>query len=272
MAIYYGVNEDSYLAHHGVKGQQWGVRRGPPYPIEDTVMKKGTRINSVSSSFMTDQILESSKNGRWLYAYNPNDEWDSDVYRGPFSVYVAQRAVSRGASYVSFLRDHEFVTTKDMRMPTKKERIDEFEKLIDDKKYGKEVKKTLKQTVDTLIRYNVGSQEELARYRKFNPNKPKSDIKTAYNIFNHAMESMHSFKSTQEYGRRMAEKYDAMVDDNNQGVYNRAHDPIIIFKASEFVKDCSDPNNPRFLSADDIRKSYDRVKAELSKYGEKVKL
>ena len=25
-----------YLAHHGVKGQNWGVRRGPPYPLDDS--------------------------------------------------------------------------------------------------------------------------------------------------------------------------------------------------------------------------------------------
>lgn len=24
------------LYHYGIKGQKWGVRRGPPYPIEDT--------------------------------------------------------------------------------------------------------------------------------------------------------------------------------------------------------------------------------------------
>lgn len=23
-----------YLVHHGIKGQQWGVRNGPPYPLE----------------------------------------------------------------------------------------------------------------------------------------------------------------------------------------------------------------------------------------------
>jgi len=25
-----------YLAHHGVKGQKWGVRNGPPYPLKDS--------------------------------------------------------------------------------------------------------------------------------------------------------------------------------------------------------------------------------------------
>ena len=27
------ANDDGYLSHHGIKGQQWGVKNGPPYPI-----------------------------------------------------------------------------------------------------------------------------------------------------------------------------------------------------------------------------------------------
>ena len=27
----------SYLSHHGVKGQKWGVENGPPYPLNDVV-------------------------------------------------------------------------------------------------------------------------------------------------------------------------------------------------------------------------------------------
>jgi len=38
------------LYHYGIKGQKWGVRRGPPYPIEDTVMRTGTRLNNVNTN------------------------------------------------------------------------------------------------------------------------------------------------------------------------------------------------------------------------------
>ena len=40
------VNGELY--HHGVTGQKWGIRNGPPYPIEDKTLRKGTRLASVS--------------------------------------------------------------------------------------------------------------------------------------------------------------------------------------------------------------------------------
>jgi len=27
---------ESFLIHHGIKGQKWGVRNGPPYPLDDS--------------------------------------------------------------------------------------------------------------------------------------------------------------------------------------------------------------------------------------------
>ena len=37
--IYYGRE----LYHHGVRGQKWGVRNGPPYPLSDTNKSKAER-------------------------------------------------------------------------------------------------------------------------------------------------------------------------------------------------------------------------------------
>lgn len=42
------LEDNKWLVHHGIKGQHWGIRNGPPYPIEDKVLKKGTSLNSVS--------------------------------------------------------------------------------------------------------------------------------------------------------------------------------------------------------------------------------
>lgn len=72
------------LYHYGIKGQKWGVRRGPPYPIEDTVMRTGTRLNNVN----TNPFQNETRSDRWLYTYNPDDSWDSSVCKGPFAVYL----------------------------------------------------------------------------------------------------------------------------------------------------------------------------------------
>ena len=29
-----------YLCHHGIKGQKWGIKHGPPYPIQKVNKKK----------------------------------------------------------------------------------------------------------------------------------------------------------------------------------------------------------------------------------------
>lgn len=42
---YYGVvRSEEYLAHHGRKGQKWGVRNGPPYPLDRQPKEKKKKI------------------------------------------------------------------------------------------------------------------------------------------------------------------------------------------------------------------------------------
>lgn len=67
----------------------------------------------------------------------------------------------------------------------------------------------------------------------------------------------------------MSQKYDAMVDDNNQGVYNRAHDPVIIFRAEEALKTIGPC---KMVTAKEVMANLTDVKDELNKKGEQVKL
>lgn len=53
------------LAHHGVKGQKWGVRNGPPYPIdkssESGKIENGSKSITVSRNKFTDYALNPEK-------------------------------------------------------------------------------------------------------------------------------------------------------------------------------------------------------------------
>lgn len=65
------------LWHHGIKGQKWGVRNGPPYPLEDGKGKKsktsnkktkssGTSSNKASKNSSKEQFRASREEGAFI--------------------------------------------------------------------------------------------------------------------------------------------------------------------------------------------------------------
>ena len=252
-----------YLIHfnpnHDPKNGRFTYRPG------STVLPKGTKVNSVSGTYWNSENYKN--NGRWMYTYRPDEKWDKKVYEGPFSYYLVEY---RGAQWI---RRHEFETIADMKMPTRKEREDEFKNLLNDRKYQKIVSKELSAMQKRLVAQGIGTtDEQKKRFRNFNANRIRNDedFKTAYEIFSHMMENRAAFKTTQEYSKRISDKWDAMVDDNNLKTYNNAIDPIIIFKAERFIKDVAETRT--YVTAEEARKNWDDVEKELAKEGRKVAL
>lgn len=231
------------LYHHGIKGQKWGVRHGPPYPIESG-MPKGTKLASISVIKDGNSYKNIASKRQAMYLYNPLDKHDSEIYEGPFSVYAMRRARM-------YVFKHQYEVIKDLRMPTKKERIDEFIKVFSesDQRSIKEL-----QTIQNIMKKQKVDSKK-ARTVDLNNLNTKDDYLAAYVVFNHAMEQAYKYRMTKKYLKIMSQKYDAMVDDNNQGVYNGAHDPVIIFRANEALKHIESKQ----LSLKDIEDNYERV-------------
>ena len=242
------------LYHHEIKGQKWGVRRGPPYPIEDTIMRTGTRVNSIN----TTPYKNENNSDRWRYTYNPDDNWDSSVYKGPFAVYLMQ---TKGLEVF----EHQYETIKNLRMPTSKERLDEFIAAYNANKLRSFLE--LRSMQKKMVCYKVGTEK--SRTIDLNQLKTEDDYKAAYEVFNHLMERAWEYGITRRYCKTMSEKYDAMVDDNNQEIYNHAHDPVIIFKVKEALKEIG---NVKMIDVSEARKHFEKVQLELAKKGEKVLL
>lgn len=50
---------DEFLAHHGISGQKWGVKHGPPYPLDrntSSAIKKSSKI-SINVRDLSDEDL-----------------------------------------------------------------------------------------------------------------------------------------------------------------------------------------------------------------------
>lgn len=241
----------SELYHYGIKGQKWGVRRGPPYPIEDKTMAKGTHLNNVS-------IYLRNPTDRWLYTYNPDDKWDTSVYKGPFAIYKLQL----GGLGVF---EHQYETVKNLKMPTSKERMDEFVKVYNNTKSKSSIELSSMQNI--MRQYRVGSEE--AQNVDMSKLQTVTDYKAAYEVFQHLMEQAWKYDITKQYCKAMSKKYDAMVDDNNQTIYNHAHDPVIVFKVNEALHEIGDA---RLMPMSEIQESFKKVRDEMAKKGEQVML
>ena len=75
--FYVGIYEDqNFLAHHGRLHQKWGVRNGPPYPLDREAVSKAYGKGAHSSSKKKGHITTS---GSGLTSYH-DQQWDEVWY------------------------------------------------------------------------------------------------------------------------------------------------------------------------------------------------
>lgn len=52
------MESKGYLAHYGIKGQHWGIRRGPPYPLSQVHQTAGALVKKTRDKSTTDVDTE----------------------------------------------------------------------------------------------------------------------------------------------------------------------------------------------------------------------
>lgn len=59
----YSQPDYNAFAHHGVKGQKWGVRKGPPYPLDKSA-KRSTIVDEAVESGQVSKTINRDKQRR----------------------------------------------------------------------------------------------------------------------------------------------------------------------------------------------------------------
>lgn len=241
--VYYKDEETGELYHHGIKGQKWGVRRFQNedgsltqegrihYGIKDKnayVLPKGSTIHRVSLAKKESSLI--NKN---TYAYT---DVDKKVYEGAYSTYLKMRSHGRK------VYKKTYVTKEDLVAPSE----EKAKELINERMKDPMVRRNVNQYA---MRMTMMGHPALQYARKDGNKNLPQDPKTwsdkqkeiynknmsflAYNVMieNDKKELQNLLNKTKKLG------YNAIMDYNNKGVYNKSVEPFIAINSKTTLKE-----------------------------------
>lgn len=195
--------------------------------------------------------VKRSDNEKKLFVYREDDPHDKDVYEGAFTKFIKYR------DYTNQIFKRKFENIDDLVSPSAQRRAELFVETY---------RENPKLYSELLNRTDAHAQARKAQGVKYSPSlesfigkaifdKNTSDIdlkRYGYGLFNMGNEWNDSLtaKGNNKYYKKLKKNgYNALIDDNNAGIYNDAHEPLIVLNAKKYLKNIgSERLTPEYMA------------------------
>ena len=195
--------------------------------------------------------VKRSDNEKKLFVYREDDSHDKDVYEGAFTKFIKYR------DSTNQIFKRKFENIDDLVSPSTQRRAELFVETY---------RENPKLYSELLNRTDAYTQARKAQGVKYSPSlesfigkaifdKNTSDIdlkRYGYGLFNMGNEWNDSLtaKGNNKYYKKLKKSgYNALIDDNNAGIYNDAHEPLIVLNAKKYLKNIgSERLTPEYMA------------------------
>ena len=195
--------------------------------------------------------VKRSDNEKKLFVYREDNPHDKDVYEGAFTKFIKYR------DSTNQIFKRKFENIDDLVSPSAQRRAELFVETY---------RENPKLYSELLNRTDAYAQARKAQGVKYSPSlesfigkaifdKNTSDIdlkRYGYGLFNMGNEWNDSLtaKGNNKYYKKLKKSgYNALIDDNNAGIYNDAHEPLIVLNAKKYLKNIgSERLTPEYMA------------------------
>lgn len=270
-----------FLAHHGIKGQKWGVRRyqntdgslteegRKRYSGKAIVYEPGTEFYRISTK--ADESDERN------YRYVTRLQSDRDYYKGIYAMdmmydpskytpesYASTKLKDVVSDYKQNYNIYEltYKNTQALISPNKRERVKIFQTLIDQNpELVDRVRDDLMR--DKFFGKNPERRKEIETVLTVGANRKLSDIKTdkrAFQMFSSALNNSEDVRK--KYFDILSEHgYNLIIDDNDAGEIT--YKPMIVINPTQVLQLAA----AKELMAKDIAEAYNNTRARYMRKG-----